>query len=104
MVDTKVVDTKLKNDKNIPNPLKENQIQISRNINKQDCDFLQSIQLCESTISKVVSNKLCIKNQSFLLNEENNEKEINNEMEDRIFLFADSILMNEYLFIFLIIV
>lgn len=95
MVDTKVVDTKLKNDKNIPNPLKENQIQISRNINKQDCDFLQNIQLCESTISKVVSNKLYIKNQSFLLNEENNEKEINNEMEDRIFLFADSILMNE---------
>lgn len=88
-----MVDTKLENDKNIPNSLEESQIQISRNINKQDCDSLQNIQLCESTVSKV--NKLCIKNQSFFLNEENNEKELNNEMDDCISLFADSTLMDE---------
>lgn len=88
-----MVDTKLENDKNIPNSLEESQIQISRNINKQDCDSLQNIQLCESTVSKV--NKLCIKNQSFFLNEENNKKELNNEMNDCISLFADSTLMDE---------
>lgn len=88
-----MVDTKLENDKNIPNSLEESQIQISRNINKQDCDSLQNIQLCESTVSKV--NKLCIKNQSFFLNEENNKKELNNEMDDCISLFADSTLMDE---------
>lgn len=58
-IDLQVIDTKLENDKNIPNPLEENQIQISRNINKQDCDSLQNIQLCEPTISEI--NKLCIK-------------------------------------------
>lgn len=88
-----MVDTKLENDKNIPNSLEESQIQISRNINKQDCDSLQNIQLCESTVSKV--NKLCIKKQSFFLNEENNKKELNNEMDDCISLFADSTLMDE---------
>lgn len=88
-----MVDTKLENDKNIPNSLEESQIQISRNINKQDCDSLQNIQLCESTVSKV--NKLYIKNQSFFLNEENNKKELNNEMDDCISLFADSTLMDE---------
>lgn len=88
-----MVDTKLENDKNIPNSLEESQIQISRNINKQDCDSLQNIQLCESTVSKV--NKLCIKNQSFFLNEENNKKELNNEMDDCISLFADSTLIDE---------
>lgn len=88
-----MVDIKLENDKNIPNSLEESQMQISRNINKQDCDSLQNIQLCESTVSKV--NKLCIKNPSFFLNEENNKKELNNEMDDCISLFADSTLMDE---------
>lgn len=88
-----MLDIKLENDKNIPNSLEESQMQISRNINKQDCDSLQNIQLCESTVSKV--NKLCIKNPSFFLNEENNKKELNNEMDDCISLFADSTLMDE---------
>lgn len=82
-----MINKKLGNNKNIPNSLEEKFKFLGILINK-DCDFLQNIQLCEPTVSKV--NKLCIKNQSFLLNEENNKKEISNEMEDCIsLLFKD---------------